>query len=243
MDKQGVKMEYYGHLNKTERLTTLTSKIIPGSLVLEAPEPFAGSLSYYSETPHLSKPLYVYLVLDKSPDLEQIARATEIVHVGFPWEFNAAYAIITINFESFKTIRIRNILRFEHVEAIQNAFIKAGLTMKKSTQSFQGIAQIKLKKLFQLIAYPSGAYLDFDEIDQGYFMVPEQLSSTDFKALIKKVKNNTHFQTYDFAQVFFYSSNKIMDAIRVYHPEMNIDILSEVREAVLTRFGRKTVRM
>lgn len=243
MDEKGIRMEHYGHLNKTERLVTLSSNIVRGTLVLESPEPFAGSLSYYGETPHLSKPLYVYLVLFKSPDLEQVARATEIVHVTFPWEFSAAFASISINFEHFEAIRIRNLLSFEHIKALQNAYVQAGLEMERRTHLLEGKAEVKIKKLFQLIKYPKNLFLDFDEKDQGYFEVPNKLSVQDYEALIKKVQNNTHFQTCDFAQGFFYSNAHIMDVIRVYHPELNIQFLTEVREAVLSRFITNTLTL
>lgn len=236
MEKKGYRLEHYGYLSKTENVTTLSTNIVPGTLVLEAPEPFPGSLSFYSEAPHLSKPLYVYLVLEGSPDLEQFATATETVQQKLPYEFNAAYASIEVNREKYDTIRIRHLMQFNQIEEVQKAYMRENIQMKKFIHPLSGAARITLKKLFQLWAFPNNLYLDFEEKDQGYFQIQEKLSVIDFNALIHSVKNNTYLLNYDFAQAFFYTNNHIVHVIRAFYPEMSLELLSEIKNAVLARF-------
>lgn len=241
MESKGIRIEHYGHLSKAEKVTTLSSNIVPGTLVLEAPEPFPGSLSYYSEAPHLSKPLYIYVVLDGFPGLELVASATDKVHKKTPFEFSAAYANIEVNFEQLDTIRIRHLMSFDQIEIVQHAYMEEHLQMKKSIHKLEGNARIELKKLFQLISYPNNLYLDFDEKDHGYITIPEKLKEDEFETMIRRVKNNTFLYNYDFAQAFFYTSNKIIRLLRVYYPEMNIQLLSQVKEAVYARLKRQTI--
>lgn len=229
------RIEHYGHLDKVERLRTLDAQVLPGTLVLEAPEPFPGSLSYYGETPHLATPLYVYLAIEGNVDLERCARAIEIVRDSYEWEFSGAYVTMKIQHETLHCIRIRRLLNFEQIPSLQEEFRNAGLTLKKMIKPLNGDAMLTFHKLFQLFRLGDGMYLDVDEKDHGYFEVPNQFSNAAFTELISRVKNNSDLQSYDFARAFFYTKDRIIDVIRVYSPEMDEDVVQKVRDQVMLR--------
>ncbi len=235
MSTHGTKIERYGHLTKLETLTTVSVQKLSGTLVLEAPEPFPGSSSYYSEAPQFAKPLYVYFVLDGSADLEKVARATQKSRTLFPWEFDAAFCSIQIFNETFNAIRIRHLGDFNQIPKLQETYQKVGIEFKKSSRNYDGKGFITLKKLFYLEKFEDDLYLDIDEKDHGYFTIPEGLSFDEFAELVKRVKYNWDFMKIDVAQAFFYTDDRIEDVLRVYHPEMNLKILDDVKKQFLIR--------
>ena len=81
-------LERYGNLLKSEQLVTMDDKIMPNTFVLEAPEPFPGFFNYYSESPMDSKPLYVYLVVDKLYTLEEVTRARVNIEKIFSYKIS-----------------------------------------------------------------------------------------------------------------------------------------------------------
>ena len=108
-------IERYGNLIKEESLVTMEDKILPNTFVLEAPEPFPGFYSYYSDAPSDSKPLYVYLVLNKQYTIEETTRATQNIKDYFKTNFSAAAGHIDIYNEQFEILRIRHLDSYDQI--------------------------------------------------------------------------------------------------------------------------------
>ena len=229
------RIERYGHLIKYETLTNVSSQKIPGTLVLEAPEPFPGYLEYYSERPHASTPLYVYFVIQGYSSLEEVARATQLAATIFKDRFEAAYAEISFANEKLNAIRVRNLDNFEQVPELQEIYSKIGIKFAKRTREINDRALITIKKLFHLTAIQDDIYLDIGERDQGYFVLPFQINWDDFKKLVQRVKYNWNTAKSDFALGFFYTDNKIEDVVRVYNPELTPEFMVEVKRQFMNR--------
>lgn len=236
MNTTGKKIERYGHLTKIETLRSVSFQKLSGTMVLEAPEPFPGSTTYYSETPQLATPLYIYFVLDGFADLEMVSRATQKVRTIFPWEFSAAFCAIEIGPENLSAIRVRNLSDFEQVPKLQEAYKKVGINFKKSSRNINGKSLITLKKLFQLTQFDDGLYLDREENDHGYFSVPWQLPHEEFRELVRKVKYNWDVMKIDVAQGWYYSDGKVVNLIRIYNPEITLETLDDIKKQFLIRF-------
>lgn len=230
MKTTGEKIERYGHLSKIETLRSVTVQKLPGTLVLEAPEPFPGSSSYYSEIPQVLAPLYVYFILDGFSDLELASRATQKVRTLFPWEFDAAFSSIDLNGETYNAIRVRHLNDFDHIPKLQESYQKVGVNFKKSTRTINGKGVITLKKLFHLTKFNDGLFLDRDQVDHGYFSVPWQLPHQEFRALVKRVKYNWDTMKIDVAQGWVYSEDRIENLVRIYNPEINLTVLNEIKK-------------
>lgn len=229
------RIEKYGHLIKIETLKSVSTQCIPGTLVLEAPEPFPGYKDYYSEHPLPCKPLYIYFVIDGNSSLEQVARISQIAQGLFAVEFDAAYAVIKINGEEFHTVRIRHLESFDQVPELQEIFQKAGMKFKKKSADINGTAVIHLRKLFYLNPISDGLYLDSAELDHGYFTLPSHIDWSGFEAAVQKVKFNWNITSSDYALAFFYSNSRIEDIVRVYNPNLTIEYLTEAKRQFLNR--------
>ena len=228
-------IERYGHLIKLETLRTVSSQKIPGTLVLEAPEPFPGYLEYYSERPHFSQPLYVYFVLEGQSTLEEVARATQIARTIFPFEFDAAYALVKLKQEVLHTIRVRHLHNFDQVPKLQEIYQRIGLKFQKRTRDINESTLITIKKLFHLKPVGADIYLDKGEPDQGYFSLPFHVRWDDFAELVQKVKFNWNVSKSDFALGFFYTNDRIEDVVRVYNPGISSEYLAEARRQFMNR--------
>lgn len=232
---QPEKIERYGHLNKYEKLTNVSSTKIPGTLVLEAPEPFPGYLEYYSERPHHSSPLYVYLVIQGRSSLEEVARATQKARDMFESRFEAAFAEIKFKNETLEAIRVRNLDNFSQIPHLQEVYNKAGIKFERRTREINATALITIKKLFHLKEVQEGIYLDVGELDQGYFKLPTHVKWADFKELVQRVKYNWISAKSDFALGFFYTNDQVVDVVRVFNPELSPELLVEAYQQFMNR--------
>jgi len=229
------KIERYGHLNKYEKLTTVTSQKIPGTLVLEAPEPFPGYLEYYSERPHFSTPLYIYFIIQGKSSLEEVVRATQAARSLFKGRFEAAYAEIKFLHDSYDAIRVRNLDNFSQVPVLQEVYSQVGIKFEKQLKEINDTALITIKKLFHLNVVQEGIYLDEGELDQGYFVLPHHFKWNEFRELVKRVNYNWITAKSDFALALFYTSDRIEDVVRVYNPKLTPEFLLEAHQQFMNR--------
>lgn len=228
--------EYYGKLLKREILQVLTSNDYQGSLVLDAPEPFPGCFSYYSDVPVEQIPLFVYLVLDKDYGLESILRASMQVRQDLGIAFSASHAQISIAGKEYFSIRIKHIENYQLLPQMLKAYKEAGLCFKTPTRTEQGgEAYITVTNFFHVTEQENKLYIGKSNQDYGYFQLPKYLDWDDFEALVKEVKNNYHDTYFDVALVQMYEQEEVKDMIRVYHPKMNIELLKEIQAVFLQR--------
>ena len=235
MSSQKIILQRYGNLLKQESLETMNDKILPNTFVLEAPEPFPGFFGYYSEIPSDSKPLYIYLVLNRLYTLEEVTRATVNIKKYFAADFNAAAGTVNIYNNTFDVIRIRHLDSYDQIQDLQSCYLDEGIEFKKKPKSIQGLAIIRLKKFFTLEEIEEGVYNDLDEKDHGYFVIPHKLTWKYFEDITKKVKNNWDQSYFDAAIGHIHQDFSIVDMIRIYNPKINNEYLLEARKKYLER--------
>lgn len=224
----------YGTLMKEEQVRSLKSAGLKGTMIMETPEPFPGFLSYYSETPHSAKPLFVYLGLDEENFYEDIAHATKNVHKKTDIKFGAAYSSVAVNYKIYKSIRLRYMDSFDQIAPLQKLFQEEGLTFHKEVPLRKpATALIRLKKMFKLNVIGDGLYLDMEEPKMGYFTLPKKLIWNDFVDLVKHVRNNWNKELIDFGLVTLYKYDCVEDAVRIYSPAQRPELLKELKEQFL----------
>ncbi len=228
-------IERYGNLIKEESLVTMEDKILPNTFVLEAPEPFPGFYSYYSDAPSDSKPLYVYLVLNKQYTIEETTRATQNIKDYFKTNFSAAAGHIDIYNEQFEILRIRHLDSYDQIMDLQACYKDEGIEFKKKPKSIQGKGIIRLRKFFTLEELGDDMFFDVDEKDHGYFTIPRKLKWKEFEEITKKVKNNWDFSNFDAAVGHFHKNFCICDMIRIYNPKIDREYLEAAKKKYLER--------
>lgn len=224
-------IERYGNLIKSEQLVTMEDKIIPNTFVLEAPEPFPGFFNYYSESPKDSKPLYIYLVVDKLYTLEEITRARQNIKKYYPSYFHADAGTVTLYNKMYHMIRIRHLTNYDQIKELQVCFADEGFEYKKKpSKKINGEGIIRQKKFFRLNRVEDGLYFDAIEKDHGYIAIPRYVKWAEFEELTKKVKYNWNGSFFDAALGHFHQNFEIEDMIRIYNPKIDLELLKKAKE-------------
>jgi hypothetical protein len=154
-------IEVFGTIRKQETVLTIDDKVQTGTLVFEALEPFPG---YYHETPFGTNPVYMYLALQEQYPLIDIIRATQKVEKVFNEKFDAGKGFIHFVDTSYNVLRVRHLNRYDLIGDLQNAYNDQGIRfMMKTKRGFEGVAQIKVVKFFNLTPLEEGIYLDNKE--------------------------------------------------------------------------------
>jgi|ADurb_Cas_02_Slu_FD_contig_31_2458623_length_910_multi_7_in_0_out_0_1 hypothetical protein len=216
-------IEYYGSLAKEEKLYTLEEKVIPNTFVLEAPEPFPGFYHYYHEHPVNHKPLYVYLVLDRDYNLEEVTRATQNIKGYFPSRFDAALASVYIHNDTYNVIRVRHFESYDIIEDLQKSFIDEGIKMHKSrSKPLNDEGLIRLRKFFAVKQMSDKVLFDANEADHAYFFIDKPIGWNNFKQITTLVKSNWNKTLFDAGLGYFYVNFKVKDMIRIYDPSLTV---------------------
>ncbi len=228
-------IERYGNLRKHESLVTMENKILPNTFVLEAPEPFPGCYSYYSDVPTDNKPLYLYFVLQRLYTIEETTRATQNIKKYFKSNFSCAAGTIEIYNQTFDVLRIRHLESYDLIKDLQTCYMDEGVEFKTKGRKIEGQGLIRIKKFFMLEDLGDNMYCDLDEKDHGYFIIPKLLKWKEFEELTTRVKNNWNTSTFDAALGHFHRQFELEDMVRIYTPSMSKKLLLELRELYLTQ--------
>jgi hypothetical protein len=223
--------ERYGNLRKSEQLISVENKIMPNTFVLEAPEPFPGFFNYYSESPKDTKPLYIYLVVDHLYTLEEVSRARQNIKKYFPSDFHADAGTVTLHNKTHHVVRIRHLEKYDQIKDLQACFIDQGFVFKKKpSKKIDTEALIRIKKFFLLQQVEEGIFMDLIEKDHGYISTPKHLKWSEFQELNRKVRFNWEGSFFDAALGHFHHNFEIEDMVRIYHPQINLEMLLAIKK-------------
>ncbi len=228
------KDEVYGNLGKRESLFVIHGKSLAGSLVFESLAPFPG---YYDQQESDSKPVYLYVALDREYSVFDIERAKLAVKKTYDWRFEAAKGKIDIYDKHFDVVRLRHLDSFDQLIPIQKEFIKAGIGLKMNAgvNIKNEVGYIQLMKLFYIQKLAKGIYLDITEDYHAYLILPFKLSQEAFDKTTLKVKYNWESTGFDAAAGCFFIRGKLKEMVRIYSKDLTIEYLSELRKLYLLK--------
>ncbi|NOZ48349.1 MAG: hypothetical protein GXO79_16480, partial [Chlorobi bacterium] len=206
----------------------LKEKIIPGTMVLEALEPFPG---YHHDVPTKPIPGTIYFITTEFYTRENITRVSQDVFKIVNKPFNAATGDLSIYNDKFPSIRINELTSYDYIEELQRCFQDYGIKFRKAKKiRAKGIS--KIKKFFCVNEIEEGVYLDTENKEMGYFKAP-YLNWKLFEKITYSIKNNWEKASFDAALGTFYRKSELQDVIRIYRDNINAEILLEIREKYL----------
>lgn len=227
------KMEVFVNLTKNDMVVAIDDKILAGSLVFDSLNPFPG---YYHETPTSSKPIYIYLVLDKQYPLEDLLRATQNIEKEYGWDFDAGKGYMTIGSAALNVIRMRHLPQIDLVEKIQEAYMKQGISFlmnKKLKGKLE--ASVKIVKFSSLEVVGEGTYISIDEPTFAYVEIPKFLNREIFSKVSMDVKYNWEGHEFDAARASFYNDGKLYEVVRIRSNKIDSDYLAAIRKLYLEK--------
>ncbi len=222
------KMEVFINLTKNDTVVAIVENILPGSLVFDSLNPFPG---YYHETPTSSRPIYIYMVLDRQYPLEEVIRATQNIEKEYGWDFDAGKGYMTIGSEFLNVIRMRHLPQIDLIEKIQDAYLKQGISFlmnKKLKGQLETI--VKIVKFSTLEEVGEGIYVSADEPTFGYVEIPKYLRSNIFSKVSMDVKYNWEGHEFDAAAGSFYNNGKLYEVVRIRSNKIDAEYLTAIRK-------------
>ena len=231
--EQRKEIEVFGTLTKTEKVFTIDKKVVNGSLVFEALEPFPG---YYHETPFDIKPVYLYLALEENYPLEEVIRASQKVQPAFGGKFDAGKGFMKVVNDRYNVLRVRHLNDYDLVEKLQHSFYENGIRyLQKQKRNFEAEAFIKIVKFLSLEFLDEGIWIDTREDFHGYIEIPQKLEWNKFKEVSLSVKYNWDGSKFDAASGAFYHQGKLHEFVRIYSNKISDAYLKDLRKLYLEK--------
>jgi hypothetical protein len=227
------KMEVFVNLTKADTVVAIEDKVLPGSLVFDSLNPFPG---YYHDTPMNSRPIYIYLVLDRQYPLEEIIRASQNIEKEYDWNFDAGKGYLTIGSEFLNVIRLRHLPQLDVVGKIQEAYNKQGIgflmnkKLKGRLESY-----VKIVKFLELEQIAEGVYSYIADPTFAYIEVPKYMNQATFAKVSMDVKYNWDGHEFDAASASFYNEGKLHEVVRIRSDKMDANYLTEIRKLFLDK--------
>jgi hypothetical protein len=227
--------EITGYIKKQEKLTPVGDNIVQNTCVLESLHPFPG---YYGNNfPDKSHPRSIFFILGATYSFEDIARKTKIIKQRFDHDFNASEGKIIIGPYEYNCIRVKYLQSFNFLPELQREYMKENVKFHKE-KNINKEAIIKINKIFQVFEKEEGIYGDAEDEYKCYLEVPEQLEWNSFTAITANIKNNLVNNMFDAAQGVFFRSKEIVDVIRIYDQEKDIEKMKKLRNMYLEEIRR-----
>ena len=83
-----------------------------------------------------------------------------------------------------------------------------------------------------------GIYKDTYNKDIYYAVVPNYVNWETFRELTSYVKNNVSNNNFDVVKGIFYINDTVSDMIRIYKPNMKLDLLNEIKDRYCKAYNR-----
>lgn len=227
------RMEVFVNLTKNDTVVAIDENIVIGSLVLDSLNPFPG---YYHETPTNSRPIYIYMVLDKQYPLEELLRATQNIEKEYGWDFDAGKGYMTIGSKFLNVIRMRHFPQIDMVEKVQKAYLKQGINFLMNNKLNGKLeAKVKIVKFSTLEEVGEGTYISIDEPTFAYVEIPKYLNGRVFSKVSMDVKYNWEGHEFDAARASFYKNGKLYEVVRIRSNKMDTNYLAKIRKLYLDK--------
>lgn len=232
-----VKFEVSGYIDKEETVNSLSHSIMPGTYVLEINHPFPG---YYAEAmKEYSKPRSILLMSKKKNTWEKTLRTAAKVNKFLDFNLNASVAEVRIGNKTHQAIRLKGMNTFDDIKTVQQAFSEEGFNFVKSRGTLQNeTVLVKVKKFYLVHQVKDGIYMDEKQSEMAYLEIPCRPNWELFRKITAHIKNNISDNHYDVALGTFYMKGGIQDIIRVYKPNVSVQLLEEIRAAYLKELAK-----
>jgi len=224
-----------GTIVKKEKLASVESETKCKSLILESLLPYPG---YHGSTvPDNLEPESLFVVTKKEYSDEIVIRVIQKVKETTKVTFDAAPGTIILRNNPVNIIRFKDLSYGLAPEVIEH-FIEAGVEFEKARNVAPYETTIKIRKFFRLNKLSDGNYEDMDVNEFFYLQVPTLLDWDKFEKITKEIKYNISDVVFDAAQTSVYDASGLVDFVRIYDKDRNIDKLDSIRDKYLEAISK-----
>ncbi len=232
MEKEKILLEITGYIVKEEVVKDLNNFDFGNVAVYEVEDYYPG---YYRGLVFEEKPNFIYIKTIETYSYETIKRIERELKRFLKFSFDLAYASLNLFNEETPCIRVKYLNSFDNLKTLLNALKKTELKLAKVERPFHDKAIIKTDKVFLLEQIEDSVFMDMEEKENGYVVLPKHLSWREFEKLSLTVKYNWDGQSFDAAQGIFKRHQGIQDVARIYTKENNAGFMKDVLKAYRRR--------
>ena len=219
-----------GNITKKEMLRLVEQLDTCKSLILESTEPFPG---YHGTTvPDKMEPDSLFLVTKLAYNDDKIIRAIMAVKKTFPFRFDAAPGSINLNNKQVNIIRLK-FLQYQYVPELIEILQDQDIDFMKKRKVNPYESLIKIRKHFRMEESMEGIYQDMETKEFSYLQIPHTMRWNTFEKITMQIKYNIKDNNFDAAMGHVYDANGLLDFVRIYDKNFNLDKLKFIREKYL----------
>ena len=221
--------EVTGYINKEETVHALADFKIKNTFVLVADEPYPGYHYHRIDARMIEKNTTIFLITKNRNTWASIIRASDKINRFLEEPIDASYANLDLFNVPHFAIRIMGLKDMGELETIQKAYQEEGFSFMKNKRMLKPRATFfKVKRFFNIKEVEEGIYQD----DEGmnYFTINRKIEWELFRKMTFNVKSNISNKNFDVVDGAFYMNHKLIDFIRVYKPNCDLDLIKEIKE-------------
>lgn len=221
--------EVIGHVIKEEMISLLKHHILPGTLVVNIDHPFPGFHGW--DFNFTSKPRSIIILTAKIYSWAKILRAQRYINKHSSFEINASFAKIMIGKQIYYGIRVKGVESYDQIPDLEQKFKDFGIELltKKKLKTDKPVS-IKISKFFHIVKMDDAIYSDKCIENMYYIEIPNYMSWERFREATEHVKHNVSNNNFDVVKGIFYKDDTVKDMIRVFKPNMTLELLQEIKK-------------
>ena len=221
--------EVIGYINKEELVSGLSHSILKNTFVIDISHPFPG---YNREKlSKLTTPRGVLFITNEKYEWNKVLRTTEKINGFLDYEINGSAVSIDLWNRTYYGLRIKGLPSYDEIPIVQHAFQEEGYRFMRRVPMKEDLtAQIRVKKFFKLKEVGEKIYHDQLTNNMSYIVIDHMLNWELFRKITIKIKNNISNRNYDVVNGAFYHDHKMVDIIRIYKPDISMDLLKEIKD-------------
>ncbi len=222
-------IETTGYTIKEENVDFIKHHMLPNTLVINVNHPFPG----YHGQPMIdnAKPRSILLVVKKKYSWEKVIRAAQKIDKFTDYKIDCSISTVSIGNNYFYAIRVKGLPSYDEIPIIQRAFQEEGFElMKRKRYKDDLTVSMKVNKYYNIEKLEDGLYKDSNTEHMYYVEIPHHLNWELFRKITYDIKNNISNRNYDISVGIFFMNNTIVDMVRVFKPNITMELLREIKE-------------
>ncbi|HKJ07444.1 MAG TPA: hypothetical protein VJ970_08270 [Flavobacteriaceae bacterium] len=227
-----VTKELIGKVLLQEYIDTLDGNKIPGTFVINVPNPLK---SYYARFTQIDKPNSIIFVTKSPTSFEKILRATRKINAAYNLNLDGAKCEVQLNSKKLSGIRLRGINRYSDIEKIQLYYKAEDFEFCKNEPLKNQDALIRINRFFTIEEMEKGIYKSATEENVYYVEIPRYMPWDEFRKHTFDIKDNISDHAYDVVTGIFYVDGGITEVLRIAKINASLDNLKSIQQKYIDR--------
>ena len=226
-------IESLGFVIKKEKIANLETDHNFSELILEDVDPYPGFYDHYhvpmNEDEQKPRSLFAVIKNNNLDQMDDFIRTTVNIRKDTGLEFDAIMGLLELQNQTVGCIRI-NMEEYEPLPEIIRHYSNHGIEFLANRSIKPYISIISLRKYFIMDEISDRIYKDTEMPNSFYIKVDKYLNWEQFEKISIMIRNNWQHKIYDAAQAGVYCREGVVELIRIYDRDTNMENLKYLKE-------------